>query len=232
MLSGKCPRCLRSGSSRLSLIVRPIPSSLVCATVSLSSTTLHLLIVSTFAKARDVHRTLSRKFSAWAKPAGYKRVGSGTCAFARPRKDATGFLRFAVQISQWGADWSGNQFTINAEAQATDDKGPLYGGVRILKALSGEDLQIAEALQWHIIQSIPKPAPEHEIYEFMQLPGKDGEIFRDAFERAFRHEPTLFEPGKDIWLRYFSESDVEAWADYLEDRLLGVLDDLEAKTAT
>ena len=170
---------------------------------------------------------LSRKFSGWAKPAGYCRVGSGTCLFARPRREGVGFIRFAVQISQWGDSWSGSQFTINVEARAAREKGPLYGGIRILSRLGAEDLKIAEALQWHIVQAMPKLPAGHEIYQLMELPGADGQIFRDGFEHAFSHEPGLFEPGKDIWLRYFSVADVEAWADYLESRLPILLDRVE-----
>ena len=59
----------------------------------------------------------------------------------------------------------------------------------------------------------------HYIYEFMALPGHEGQIHRDSFERAFKPSKIWWQPNQDTWLRYFSEEDLAEWTSYLLPRL-------------
>src|SRR5687768_16919253 len=97
--------------------------------------TVHQKSVRTFARARDVHSALSRVFGPLLKEAGFRRVRSGVCAFARRRPDQRGFVTVGVQISQSGSSWSGNSFTLNAAGAAARPEDYPFTVVRPLSLL-------------------------------------------------------------------------------------------------
>ena len=110
---------------------------------------------------------------------------------------------------------------------------PLCGGpdARVLATLSSSDMEEGLSLEARIVARIPKPSPESRIYEWMQLPGKEGEIFRESWARAFVPHPEIWSPNHDVWLRYFAADDIEEWGAFIAARLSHLTAQCEANAA-
>ena len=179
-----------------------------------------------YAKSRDLHRTLRNRWDPTFKPLGYKRCKGSLASYYRPRLDEKGFLRFWAQASQWGDSWSGNSFTLNVDISIRDPNLPFAGSDRFLGNLSKASLNAAEKISERIILRKPKPPKEHWIYEEIEN-GDNKEFWRKAFDREFNYEPGKFKSKTDIWLPYFSTEDVVEWADFLAPLLPNLLEHQE-----
>jgi hypothetical protein len=173
-----------------------------------------------YSPSKEVHRTLSVLFKPWFQERGWKKRPGSSCAFLRPRTDAPGFWCCWFQVSQWGNSWSGNSFTLNVVPQQ-DAKEPLAGGpgARVLATMSDADRKLGMEVEARVKARIPNPAADHQIYEWMKLPGAQGEMFRRSFHLTFNVNPAAWEPGVDVWLYYFAADDLEEWFTFLTPRL-------------
>jgi hypothetical protein len=185
--------------------------------------------VRTFARARDVHASLARVFGPALKPAGFRRVRPGVCAFARERADRLGYVTVGVQVSQWGSSWSGNSFTLNAAgAMALPEDHPVTG-IRPLSWLTAEDCAEGLAIEQRIRARFPLPPPDHEVWVWAEQP--DGDIFRRSLEGLRVVNEGMWKPGHDIWLPYFDVADVWEWGEFLRPRILPLLERAEDEHA-
>ena len=164
--------------------------------------------------------------------AGFRRASSSACAYARPRKDGTGFVTVGVQISSWGSDYSGNSFALNANGKAADTKSYYATVYRPLMLLRAEDCQVGIEIERRIRARFPLPAPEHEVWQWAKQPGEAGAIFRRTLDSLRVSDEKLWRPGLDIWLSYYGIADVIDWADFLSPRLIPLLDRIESESSS
>ena len=163
-----------------------------------------------YVRAKDVHRHMKRLLSDWFLERDWRKRTGYSCAFVRED------MVFWVQPSQWGDSWSGSSLALNL---AKSESSELIAGDRILQHLDTTSRKDGLALEERIVSRIPLPENDHYIYRFMELPGHEGQMFRDSFEQAFKATPICWEPGYDIWLRYFSTDDLDEWTEFLLPRL-------------
>jgi hypothetical protein len=183
--------------------------------------------MSEYVKSRDFHKVLRNIWDPCFKPLGFKRCKGSVASYYRPRHDNNGFLRFWVQVSQWGDSWSGNSFTLNLDISVTDPNGVFAGSRRFLGELSAEQLAEAERITEEVRKRKPKPPTGHWIYPEMADGAKDSQLWKKAFARAFTYSPGTLKPKCDIWFDYFSVADVTCWAEFLAPLLPQLLDELE-----
>ena len=164
----------------------------------------------TYVKAKDVHRHMKKLLGPWFLQHGWLKRAGYSCAFTRDD------LVFWVQPSRWGDSWSGSSLTLNLERSSSAELG---AGDRILWHLDAPSRAEGLALETRIVSQIPRPPSDHYIYEFMALPGHEGQMHRDSFENAFKPTTSWWQPNCDTWLRYFAEDDLAEWASFLLPRL-------------
>lgn len=141
-----------------------------------------------YARSTEVHRTLSTIFGPWSKQSGFKRLGSGRCAYmkaASHTKDAV--LAFEVQCNSFGAADHGGMFALNAGAGAIDPRHLSGQHARILKFCSQELVESAARLEAEILRKHPRTAK----------PG------------------WCWERGRDNWCQYFDAESVQQWGTLL-----------------
>lgn len=173
----------------------------------------------TFASSRTVHSALKRALSPWFLANGWKRRAGNSCAFLRPAP--SGYWCLWFQISAFGGHLRGSTFTLNLFPVADKDS-PLTGGgagSRVLKTLSEADRQLGFSIEEQLIAKIPDPPPSDPIYEWAQLPGYEGESWRETLANLRTVTFDTWKPGMDIWLRYYSVEDLDAWVEFLLPRL-------------
>jgi hypothetical protein len=184
--------------------------------------------IRTFARSRDVHGALARVFGPAPKPAGFRRVRSGVCAFAKERPDAAGYVTVSVQVSQWGSAWSGSSFTLNAgSATARPEDYPITVH-RPLSWLASEDCAAGFEIERRIRARFPLLPRTHEVWEWAEQ--SDGEVFRRSLESLQVVNEGMWRPGHDVWLPYFAAADVWEWGEFLRPRLLPLLERAEVRT--
>ena len=159
--------------------------------------------MSTFAKAAEVHRALVATFSPWCKQAGFKPIGSGRCAYAKPFKDSPGtILAFEVQCNSFGRAKHGGMFALNADAGTIDPRYLSGPYARILKYCSAELLALARSTEASILASEPR----------LSKPGWS------------------WESERDNWCQYYDVNHVRQWGDLLLPFLPGLLNELLIRT--
>lgn len=185
-----------------------------------------------FAKAKEVHSILARLWGSSLKAAGFKRVKPGACAFARPRGDSNRFVTLAVQISQFGDSWSGNQFTLNADGAAALPEDYAITVFRPLEWLTAADCEEGLELERRLRERFPMPSREHPVWLWAKEPGNSGEIFRKALGSIKKVREDLWKPGRDVWLPYFSSEDVVLWGNYLLPRIPALIARAESESTS
>ena len=181
----------------------------------------------TYAKSKDLHKTLRGSWDPILKPLGYKRCKTSLASYSRPRHDGDGYVRLWVQASQWGESWSGNSFTLNFDLRISDPNDPIGGSDRILGDLTPEQLSQAELITQEIIERKPKPPPDHWVYTEMAEGALHQKLWIDSFARAFTYSAGQLKPNHDIWLEYFSIQDVAYWAEFLGPLIPNLIDNRE-----
>jgi hypothetical protein len=171
-----------------------------------------------FARSPEVHRLLHRRLGGWFAEQRWRKRPGSTCAYVRQREDGS-FSALWVQVSQWGGSWCGSEFTLNLTPPLEAADAPLLTGTRPLRRLSVEDSATARELERRIVLGIPVPLPDHWIHAERAAPGRTGDAWREAWDRAFTPHPARWRAGDDAWLRYYSVGDVDRWAAFLLDRL-------------
>lgn len=178
-----------------------------------------------FAPARDVHAALSRVFGPVLKPAGFRRVRSGRCAYAKKRADGAGFITIGVQISQWGSSWAGNSFTLDAARAVSRPEDAAIAGIRPLSRLESGDCAEGLSIEHRVRARFPLPPPDHEVWAWAEQPG--GEIFRSSLDGLRVVNERMWRTGHDVWLPYYDLADVWEWGEFLRPRLLIFLEGTE-----
>lgn len=181
--------------------------------------------VRTFARSRDVHAALARVFGPALKPACFRRIRSGVCAYSKERSDAAGYVTVGVQVSHWGSAWSGSSYTLNAAGAAARPEDYAVTAYRPLSWLTPEDCAAGLEIERRIRARFPLPPPDHEVWTWAEQP--DGEIFRRSLESLHVVNEEMWRPGHDIWLQYFDVADVWEWGEFLRSRLLALLERAE-----
>ncbi len=155
--------------------------------------------MSTFAKAAEVHRALVATFSPWCKRAGFKRISSGRCAYAKPSKDGLGtIVAFEVQCSSFGGAEHGGMFALNAGAGVMDPRYLSGPHARVLKYCPAELLALARSTEASILASEPRLAKPR----------------------------CSWEAETDNWCQYYEVNHVRQWGEVLLPFLPGLLNEL------
>ncbi|ARM91731.1 hypothetical protein RHEC894_PD00226 (plasmid) [Rhizobium sp. CIAT894] len=128
----------------------------------------------------------------------------GKCSFIRGKR------AFWLQVSQYSNSLVGGKFTLNM----TEDSGPA-GDTRILSRLTEADRAIGKALEEQIIARLPRPDPDPEI----EVVGENGGTVLVKLGDLARANPRQWDGPSDVWLPYFSKSDLDDWAAFLLPRL-------------
>ncbi|EJC71392.1 hypothetical protein Rleg5DRAFT_7250 [Rhizobium leguminosarum bv. viciae WSM1455] len=157
-----------------------------------------------YLKSRDFHRRM-RLLLAWRfRELGWESQNSGKCSFTRDGRACW------LQVSQYSNSIIGAKFTINM----TGGSGPA-GDTRILRRLNEADRSIGKALEESIIARLPRPDPDPEI----EVLGDGGQTILVKLGDLARANPRQWEAPSDVWLPYFSKSDLDDWATFLLPRL-------------
>ena len=172
-----------------------------------------------FVPSRRVHSVLRKLLWPYFSTHGWAKRPGSTCAFVRAASQ--GYWCLWVQISQFGGKTDGNSFTLNLVRRPSIDA-PLTGGqtnARIpVDLLSPEDKARGRALAEEIQARIPDPPPDDKVHEWKKLPGKEGLKWIEYLARIRQVPPSEWEPGIDVWLNYYSVTDLEQWVEFLLPR--------------
>ena len=157
-----------------------------------------------YLKSRDFHRHMRLLLASRFRELGWESQNSGKCSFARDGRACW------LQVSQYSNSIMGAKFTINM----TEGSGPA-GDTRILRRLNEADRSIGKALEESIIARLPRPDPDPEI----EVLGGSGQTILVKLGDLARANPRQWEAPSDVWLPYFSKSDLDDWATFLLPRL-------------
>ncbi|MDR0274501.1 MAG: hypothetical protein LBI48_04010 [Burkholderiaceae bacterium] len=193
--------------------------------------------------SKTVYATLRSALAPLMRQNGFKSIKSGRLGWARPMASGT-LVRVWFQCDKWGWDkhW-GSQFTV--EFMLT----PASAGTEVLDGWSGKEqferlgyvLEGFPALDElrirnnEVIQRLPGT-----LIEPVVMTPEDGKAEMEAktatmsngaltitrqgdssetIIRGVRVDPEKMVLGRDIWLRYYSVEDVQAWGVYFEQHL-------------
>ncbi len=175
-------------------------------------------MTSTYATSKSVHGALKRALSPWFLAKGWKRRSGHSCAFLK--QAPAGYWCLWIQVSSWGSQLLGSSFALNLVPLEAADT-PLCGGpdARVLCTLSESDKRLAFSIAEDIATRIPDPPPSDPVHEWAQLPGHQGEQWRETLANLRKVNPDAWKPGADIWLPYYSVIDLDSWVDFLLPRL-------------
>jgi len=157
-----------------------------------------------YLKSRDFHRHMRSLLAPRFREFGWESENSGRCSFARDGRVCW------LQVSQYSNSIMGAKFTINM----TEGSGPA-GDTRILGRLDEADRRIGKALEESIIARLPRPDPDPEI----EVVGVNGQMILVKLGDLARANPRQWEAPSDVWLPYFSKSDLDDWAAFLLPRI-------------
>nr|AOO92806.1 hypothetical protein [Rhizobium leguminosarum bv. trifolii] len=157
-----------------------------------------------YLKSRDFHRHMRSLLASRFRELGWESQTAGKCSFAR------GGRACWLQVSQCSNGIMGAKFTINM----TEGPGPA-GDTRILRRLNEADRGIGKALEESIIARLPRPDPDPEV----EVVGDNGQTILVKLGDLARANPRQWEAPSDVWLPYFSKSDLDDWATFLLPRL-------------
>ena len=135
------------------------------------------------------------------KEAGFKHE-RGMLSWTRPQEGE--HLTIWLQVSQYGFDpYRGSKFTVEFQLGAESAVGSGGDSVRFCRLLRAGELEVVRARQNRVIAGLP------------DLPAaRLGGLSPDLRDYHRRPEP-VYSPRDDVWFRYRSGRDIEAWSTYL-----------------
>lgn len=169
-------------------------------------------------KSTDVYRLIHASVGPWCKANGFTRAKSGWLAYQKPV--AGRYLSFWFQCDKWGWDkYSGSSFTVEFQLHDSRELGQL-ANKRLAEFLTRAELDAVRTQQNRIIAKIPRPPQEWvHLYESSARKRDDPESLMAGFWMPWTLVEEPYQPNHDVWLRYWDEADVKAWA----AMVLGVL---------
>ncbi|RUM27152.1 hypothetical protein EFQ99_02840 [Rhizobium vallis] len=156
-----------------------------------------------YLKSRDFHRHMRSLLAPRFQELGWE-PQTGKCSFVR------GGRVVWLQVSQYSNSVMGAKFTINM----TEGSGSA-SDIRILHRLEETDRAVGKALEERIIARLPRPDPDPEV----EVVGDNGQMVSVKLGDLTRANPRQWEGPADVWLPYFSKSDLDDWAAFLLPRL-------------
>ncbi|MBB3193892.1 hypothetical protein [Roseateles terrae] len=179
-------------------------------------------MTATYANSKAVHGALKRLLSPWFIQNGWKRRPGYACAFLR--SSASGQWCLWVQVNSWGGSLSGSSFTLNLIRLEGGDAELITGpDSRVLLTLTDAEKGEAFCIAQELATRIPDPAATHAVHQWAQLPGYEGEQWRQRLADLRMVNPDAWAPGVDVWLPYYAVEDLEAWVTFLLPRLQRLL---------
>ncbi|MBX4974362.1 hypothetical protein HJB73_13035 [Rhizobium lentis] len=157
-----------------------------------------------YLKSKDFHRHMRSLLAPKFRELGWETQAAGKCSFARGGRVCW------LQVSQYSNAVIGAKFTINL----TESTGSA-GDTRILRRLDEADRAVGQALEEQIIARLPMPDPDPEI----EVVGDNGGTVLVKLGDLARANMRQWEAPADVWLPYFSKSDLDEWAAFLLPRL-------------
>ncbi|OWV70379.1 hypothetical protein ATY77_16545 [Rhizobium sp. R634] len=157
-----------------------------------------------YVKSKDFHRHMRSLLASRFQELGWESQATGKCSFVLGRRV------FWLQISQYSNSVTGAKFTINMTegAGAASD-------TRILRQLDDSDRAAGKALEELIISRLPRPDPDPDV----EVVGDHGETVLVKLGDLAKANPRQWDGPADVWLPYFSRSDLDDWAAFLLPRL-------------
>ncbi|MDR9782790.1 hypothetical protein [Rhizobium redzepovicii] len=155
-----------------------------------------------YVKSAGFHRHMRLLLASKFQELGWE-LQTGKCSFARGKRV------FWLQISQSSNSLIGGKFTLNVS-----EGSGAAGDTRILRHLNEADRAIGKALEEHIIARRPRPDPDPDI----EVVGDGGPLLLKLGDLA-KANPRQWDGPSDVWLPYFSKSDLDEWAAFLLPRL-------------
>jgi hypothetical protein len=175
-------------------------------------------------KAADVYGLLGTRLSPWCRAQGFKKLRGSVLGYHRPVSD--GFVVFWVQCDKYGWDaFSGSRFVL--EFQRGKEPGIGLSAnepkrLRLGRILSDKEREDVRTLQNQVIARLPAAPSNHPAF---------GANIPVWFLDQFKPIAKPYGATDDLWLRYYSEADVTAWAEFLEPLLPSVLARFEQLSA-
>lgn len=156
-----------------------------------------------YLKSRDFHRHMRSLLAPRFQELGWE-PQAGKCSFVRGGRVCW------LQVSQYSNSVMGAKFTINM----TEGSGSA-SDTRILHRLDETDRAVGKALEERLIARLPRPDPDPEV----EVVGDNGQTVSVKLGDLARANPRQWEGPDDVWLPYFSKSDLDDWAAFLLPRL-------------
>ena len=156
-----------------------------------------------YVRSKEFHRHMRVLLASRFQELGWE-PQTGRCSFARGR------TVFWLQVSQYSNSLIGGKFTLNLSEGVG-----AAGDTRILRHLNEADRAIGKALEEHIIARLPRPDPDPEV----EVVGDDGGTVLVKVGDLAKANPRQWDGPSDVWLPYFSKSDLDEWAAFLLARL-------------
>ncbi|ANK94669.1 MULTISPECIES: hypothetical protein [Rhizobium] len=157
-----------------------------------------------YVKSKDFHRHMRSLLVARFQELGWQSQAAGKCSFVQGRRV------FWLQVSQYSNSLTGGKFTLNLSEGVG-----AAGDTRILRHLDETDRAIGKALEEHIIARLPRPDPDPDV----EVVGDDGGPVLVKLGDLAKANPRQWDGPSDVWLPYFSKSDLDDWAAFLLPRL-------------
>ncbi|ANK89315.1 MULTISPECIES: hypothetical protein [Rhizobium] len=157
-----------------------------------------------YVKSKDFHRHMRSLLVARFQELGWQSQAAGKCSFVQGRRV------FWLQVSQYSNSLTGGTFSLNLSEGVG-----AAGDTRILRHLDEADRAIGKALEEHIIARLPPPDPDPDV----EVVGDDGGPVLVKLGDLAKANPRQWDGPSDVWLPYFSKSDLDDWAAFLLPRL-------------
>lgn len=169
-------------------------------------------------QARQLHRTLRGTLADPLRGCGMRLLPGPSFAASRPHGDRHLTLWAQCDRHGWDEGW-GSSFTI--ELQLSEFAAPASGALpqraRLAQALAPGELERLRALNNEVIAALPGYRAGRMLY----VPDPEG---GDVLVVGHVPEDAPYRPGRDVWLHYGTEADLDRWAAFLAAQLPGCIE--------
>ncbi|MBB2684522.1 hypothetical protein N2597_29570 (plasmid) [Rhizobium sophoriradicis] len=157
-----------------------------------------------YVESKDFHRHMRSLLASRFQELGWESQAAGRCSFVRGRRV------FSLQVSQYSNSLIGAKFTINM----TEGSGAA-SDTRILRHLNDADRAAGKAVEERIFARLPRPDPDPDV----DVVGDHGQTVSVKLGDLAKANPRQWDGPFDVWLPYFSKTDLDDWAAFLLPRL-------------
>ena len=168
--------------------------------------------------ARDLYKILRLGLGDEMKALGFRRTKATSLGWNMAAGGDFVSLWFQVEKYGWFDDF-GSSFTLEFQRGPDPSAGTsaLSDRERFHRLLTPQQSEVVRALNNEVITSLPAPGPS-SIFSML------APEVQAAFLIPYKVAVTPYEPGRDVWMHYFTGRQAEGWAVFLQSAMSGMID--------